>query len=1440
MDYLTLKPGSMDYLAAAAAAAKTQPPGLDYFSAYASMLDRTRLYFQGLPQQLRVPYEGRVAATAAELGPLLASGREREIPLDLSMGTIRQTPDSTAVDDDVIVLEHKKAAAAAARHALSKLQAARLGGEAFLPPVGATYPHPASTGGATASNGGKKACHPHNGLMLPSALGPYSSCQTPGTTTTVVSDAASHLNHHHLPTHLNLLPPHGDGSEYGRCGGRAAEFMPTSLQMHPQHRAQALQSMAALNGLAAYERSVPKLIPLCQNGNAAASQELSLAELYRLGQAANFLMPPSCAAGAMALSKQQQQQLAERYVTGPMGPPPPGYPKENACPCCPPTGLPIPCACCVPKQAAARGAFTAYADACCPPKELNFAAMSALYNGAFPTSSAPSNKDSAKNSAATKHVNALIANSKHNTSSSSSSSATLTSSNKGSSSLSNAKEVVSAIASREASSSSSSSTTSTTTSSTLTTSSPVNKSTTTPLATTTTLTSSTYLAVPPLPADGHQNHHSSNNNNHHHHHHHNHHHHHHSSSSSSSSSASSSPDTFREGCARTDGRDKRSMNKELESARLARSGGSSSHDVTATYASTLTPSSSSSSSSSKTNRIYAPLASIPTIPREANTPLLVRKEHQQQQPSQQQRQQPVEVPSLPAKNPDVPKTLMDSPPEPTSSRPEPAKGSNAAQLPIPLDSNPAVIMYPHPHVNGLPANDSYSPAKAEEAVRKHLVTVWRPGNWDDEPPKYPSPSPKEAAVPSSILDKAAPAPMSPRGASLPEATNRTEKMPEADTPTMLTESASSAEVQAPEECVQSAEFGQPAFLPPERKLSVVEELVQKYRKKYVENRMLQRLLVNIKRPKPPTCSGAVLPYLIADKKNGKRRAADADSANQMVALKRFRIGDAERQQQIDAGSSVRNKSGVLSSQDTIQTNVPYPVNGHEPSAGETMADEHSKRSKHKRLDGIWRKRHERIQKIIIKMRANSSTANIVKSSSKNNNNNTDNSHQHAADIACTRQEAALVHPSVDSVQNGIRHPLHRPTTDTQEQDKKEHYESNAVLDNAEKLIVRLYYGRKRFGFGGHRRRHCRSSFDYIRPKKKAIKKYAYEAHPPKHVGPLATDPTDIKIECPVAEEANQLDAKMKLVSPNQVRSPNCIPLEMKRLMINKTLGETVLHRAARQGYTEVVLYCLETKYVEIDAKDNAGYTPLHECCARGHLQIARYLLQYGADVNASAAGGIRPIHDAVENDHIEVVRLLLSYGADPLLATYSGLTPVKIAHSQTMQQLLTGFLADVAGESDQTVTPWQFYGSARCFDPLETGFDVFDDLPSDIEEFEDHNEITFEISDRPHIQTYLINHPSYHHGPETYCLLEDVLRQTGQSNDQFLQYHVNAQIISLPRVEFVQSMESSQIVGETPSLLANDMMCPGDVNSATIDMVRLDDTVRHMLGVETVIISTHE
>lgn len=94
-------------------------------------------------------------------------------------------------------------------------------------------------------------------------------------------------------------------------------------------------------------------------------------------------------------------------------------------------------------------------------------------------------------------------------------------------------------------------------------------------------------------------------------------------------------------------------------------------------------------------------------------------------------------------------------------------------------------------------------------------------------------------------------------------------------------------------------------------------------------------------------------------------------------------------------------------------------------------------------------------------------------------------------------------------------------------------------------------------------------------------------------------------------------------------------------------------------------------------KDNAGYTPLHEACSRGHLEVAQILLLYGANHSETALSGIRPLHEAIENGHVEIVRLLISYGADPCLATYSGQLPISMAEDEEMEEFLKEYLKDM-------------------------------------------------------------------------------------------------------------------------------------------------------------------
>jgi ankyrin repeat protein len=84
--------------------------------------------------------------------------------------------------------------------------------------------------------------------------------------------------------------------------------------------------------------------------------------------------------------------------------------------------------------------------------------------------------------------------------------------------------------------------------------------------------------------------------------------------------------------------------------------------------------------------------------------------------------------------------------------------------------------------------------------------------------------------------------------------------------------------------------------------------------------------------------------------------------------------------------------------------------------------------------------------------------------------------------------------------------------------------------------------------------------------------------------------------------------------------------------------------------------------------------PLHSAAAGQHLEIARMLLEAGADVNAVQEGGFTPLMSAAQNGQVEMVRLLLERGADRSMQSEDGRSAYSIADSHADPALAALFL----------------------------------------------------------------------------------------------------------------------------------------------------------------------
>jgi len=139
--------------------------------------------------------------------------------------------------------------------------------------------------------------------------------------------------------------------------------------------------------------------------------------------------------------------------------------------------------------------------------------------------------------------------------------------------------------------------------------------------------------------------------------------------------------------------------------------------------------------------------------------------------------------------------------------------------------------------------------------------------------------------------------------------------------------------------------------------------------------------------------------------------------------------------------------------------------------------------------------------------------------------------------------------------------------------------------------------------------------------------------------------------------------------------------ESSRWVIDKNAGETILHRASKMGYPDVVAYAVDMMEMPPMEKDYAGLTPLHKAAFKGHETIVKVLLSYGADASAGVKG-TRALHEAIEGASPSTARTLLAYGADPLLHDYSGNMPLDLSlNDPTMQLYITNLLADLHGKT---------------------------------------------------------------------------------------------------------------------------------------------------------------
>jgi ankyrin repeat protein len=115
-----------------------------------------------------------------------------------------------------------------------------------------------------------------------------------------------------------------------------------------------------------------------------------------------------------------------------------------------------------------------------------------------------------------------------------------------------------------------------------------------------------------------------------------------------------------------------------------------------------------------------------------------------------------------------------------------------------------------------------------------------------------------------------------------------------------------------------------------------------------------------------------------------------------------------------------------------------------------------------------------------------------------------------------------------------------------------------------------------------------------------------------------------------------------------------------------------LHQAAVVGNLDTVKAELTDYPEDLDIYSRDGFTPLLMACYFGHAEMAQYLLDIGADVQAVSHNpmGIQAIHAAAANSNMTILQALLEKGANANAKQASGNTALDQAIQSKNQAMI--------------------------------------------------------------------------------------------------------------------------------------------------------------------------
>ncbi|MFM2428508.1 MAG: hypothetical protein RL012_392, partial [Bacteroidota bacterium] len=196
-----------------------------------------------------------------------------------------------------------------------------------------------------------------------------------------------------------------------------------------------------------------------------------------------------------------------------------------------------------------------------------------------------------------------------------------------------------------------------------------------------------------------------------------------------------------------------------------------------------------------------------------------------------------------------------------------------------------------------------------------------------------------------------------------------------------------------------------------------------------------------------------------------------------------------------------------------------------------------------------------------------------------------------------------------------------------------------------------------------------------------------DGHTPLHLAVQENHPVIVELLLMRGASINTRD--------NQGKTPWDVAKTQGYRLINpsrKAMQIKVEEMARKLRHIPLLNYLAKKGCHHINEKDYKGKTALSYAIDQNEIDIANWLVDHGADVEAKNLRGFTLLHQVVQRNHIDMVSLLLERGAETEVKDRQGRTPLHLAVAQShtaIVELLLARGANVGVQDENGFTPFQ-------------------------------------------------------------------------------------------------------------------------------------------------------